>query len=117
MLACWQANDRDAAWAHWADNAEIIPWRDWPEAPRYTGKEELERFFAGWDLAWGPDWPTRIHFGELEELSGGRVRTQLSMDPAGSASGITMRLTSDVVYTVAGDKIVHAEYVRVDDPA
>jgi ketosteroid isomerase-like protein len=116
MLAAYQANELDAAWAYWSDDAEIIPWTEWPEAPSYSGKEELQRFFAGWDLAWGPDWPTRIHAGELEDLGDGRVGLRLWMDQAGANSGITMRLTSDVTYTVADGKIVHAHYVRVDQP-
>jgi hypothetical protein len=117
MLAAYKANQLEAAWAYWSDDAEIIPWKDWPEAPAYSGKEELQRFFSGWDLAWGSDWPTRIDTAEPKELPGGRVFVRLSMNPAGMNSGITMRLTSDVTYTVVDGKIVHAEYVRVDDAA
>jgi ketosteroid isomerase-like protein len=103
-------NDRDEAWAMWADDATTIAPKEWPEARGGSDLGEIRETFDTFDEAFGPDWPKDLTVERVEDLGGGRVLVEQDWNPSGVSSGAAVSGEIASLFTVADGKITHAVF-------
>ena len=109
-LERWTRNDREAAWAGWAEDATTNAPKEWPEAASSKGLDQVRAVFDGFDEAFGPEWPTHMTIERIADVGGGRVLVEFDWKPSGASSGISVDQPITGIYTVAGGRIVHADF-------
>ena len=67
--------------------------------------------------AFGVGWQGSMAIDRLVELDGGRILVELSFHPTGTASGVSLDQAVASIYTVRGDRVVHAEFFMSHEAA
>ncbi|MGH2980682.1 MAG: hypothetical protein ACRDKV_01385 [Solirubrobacterales bacterium] len=93
------SNDRDAAWARWAQDCVAVSPPEWPEAGATEGRVEVRAIFDGFDDAFGADWPTSMRLERVEDAGGGRVLVELGWTTSGVSSGATVEQPMSGIFT------------------
>ena len=111
------AGDQDSAWALWDEDSVGVPPREWPEPGPFRGRQAIREVFDSWETAFGVGWQGSMAIDRLVELDGGRILVELSFHPTGTASGVSLDQAVASIYTVRGDRVVHAEFFMSHEAA
>jgi ketosteroid isomerase-like protein len=110
VVELWQQNEREQAWAGWAEDATMNAPKEWPEAASSKGLDEVRAVFNGFDDAFGPEWPTDLTVARVEDVGGGRVLVEYDWMASGASSGASVFQEIAGIYHVTDGRVTHADF-------
>jgi ketosteroid isomerase-like protein len=100
----------DEAWQRLDKDVIGVPPAEWPEPEALRGRAAIREQFAGWDEAFGPDWPQRLKARSFEDLGGGRVLIEFRFETTGAGSGVPIDQPLAAIHRVRDGKIVRIDF-------
>jgi ketosteroid isomerase-like protein len=113
----FMAGRTDEAWATWADDAIGFPPKDWPEASKMEGRDEIRERFESFGDAFGPEWARRLSIEQVTDAGEGRVLVEFDWEPRGIESGLTIEQPLAGLYTVRDGRIVRGDFFTTHEEA